>query len=446
VALLFGCARKPAAPPAPPVAPPTEAGALPDWCEVSFSRVAAGNLAQAQADPESIDRQLVKHLAAARRSIDAALHELDNNRLTAALIDAHRRGVRVRVVTETDYRDEVSIGDLEQAGILVKDDQGRPGLMHNKFLVIDGEAVWTGSFNTTDNCAYKNNNNAILIRSREVAANFAAEFHEMFERGQFGRSSDRSLRYPVVKMSDGTEIVTLFSPENDVAEAIIQEIGRARQSIRFLAFSFTHDGIAEAMLKKMREGVTVQGVFETRGSDTPYSEYARFRKAGLDVHQDGNPYNMHHKVLLIDDETVITGSFNFSRNAAETNEENVVLLRGNRALAATYEEEFQRVYRAAGGLQPAVRVAARPRENSSVAEPPPRPSPARREGAQPRADRRVNVNTATVEELATLPGIGGELAQRIIAERPYGKVDDLLRVNGIGQGKLKQLRGRVKVR
>lgn len=447
-----GCARPPLVSPPPPPGPSSRLESeSPDWCQVYFSRLHEGNVAQARADAESMDRHLVRFLNRAQRSIEAALHELDNDRIAAALIAAHRRGVRVRVLTETDYRDEASIEALEQAGVPVRDDQGRPGIMHHKFLVVDGQAVWTGSFNTTDNGAFKNDNNALLIHSPQVASLFTAEFNKLFDRREFGRPAGRRRPPPAVRMPDGTEVRILFSPEHDVAGAIIQEIQRARQTLRFLAFSFTHDGIGQAMLGKMRQGVSVQGVLETRGSDAPASEFARFKKARLEVLRDANPYLMHHKVILIDRDTVITGSFNFSRNAAESNQENVVILRGNQAIAEAYRQEYERIYQAAAGAGRSPRIAASPKPSRPPSGRPrarltPQPSFLPDERKNPPLQARVNVNTASLEELATLPGIGPELARQIVRQRPYRKVEDLLRIHGIGQGKLKQLRQHVTVR
>ena len=63
--------------------------------------------------------------------------------------------------------------------------------------------------------------------------------------------------------------------------------------------------------------------------------------AGLPVRQDGNPRTFHHKVLIIDDQAVVTGSFNFSANADESNDENVIIV-SNSDVAAQYLQEFQR--------------------------------------------------------------------------------------------------------
>ncbi len=109
-----------------------------------------------------------------------------------------------------------------------------------------------------------------------------------------------------------------------------------------MAFSFTHDKIGAAMLDRGRVGVQVRGVFETTGSQTQFSEMGRFKDARFDVLQDGNPYLMHHKVIVIDERTVIFGSFNFSSNAAEDNDENCLIV-DDPGLARLFLDEYERV-------------------------------------------------------------------------------------------------------
>jgi len=67
---------------------------------------------------------------------------------------------------------------------------------------------------------------------------------------------------------------------------------------------------------------------------------------GLDVLQDGNPYLMHHKVFIIDGQTVILGSFNFSQNAETENDENLLIIDDAR-IAQAFSAEFQKVYQRA---------------------------------------------------------------------------------------------------
>ena len=88
-----------------------------------------------------------------------------------------------------------------------------------------------------------------------------------------------------------------------------------------MAFSFTHDGLGDAVLERARDGCQVRGIFEARGSNTPFSELRRFYRANLSMRQDGNPRCFHHKVFILDERIVVTGSFNFSVNANESNDE-----------------------------------------------------------------------------------------------------------------------------
>ena len=308
---------------------------------VYFSRVYRHRPDEARADRESIDRQLVALLQRAERSIDAALHELDSATIAAALVRAHRREVTVRLVTDDSYLEEGPLLQVREAGVPVVGDDRR-ALMHNKFIVVDRRWVWTGSFNTTDNGAYKNNNNAVLIDSERLAANYIREFEEMFSEHRFGPRSPADTPYPLVQL-DNVLVENYFAPEEAVTEEIVAELGDAQRSIHFLAFSFTSDEIGEAMVERFQQGVEVQGVFERRQNRAPYSEYYRMEPLGIEVREDCNPWNMHHKVIIIDHETVITGSFNFSANAARSNDENILIIHSSE-VARQFESEFRRLY------------------------------------------------------------------------------------------------------
>ena len=307
--------------------------------EVYFSEVDAGE------NHYSLEKRLVAKLTDAAERIDAALYHLDSAPVADALIEAHYRGLQVRIVTETDNIHEREVGRLQEVGIPVVDDGDSDSYMHHKFVVIDERYVWTGSYNTTYNGAYKNNNNVILIDSARLADNFTQEFRELFLSTQVGNPSDGSLAYPKVKLSDGTQISTYFSPKNDTISPLLKEIQSAKKSIHFMAFSFTHDTLGEAMRDRFKSGVDVQGVFEKRQADGQYSEHNAMQNAGLRIILDENRGAMHHKVIVIDGETVVTGSYNFSKNAETRNNENLLIIKGNREIAEAYLAEFERVTR-----------------------------------------------------------------------------------------------------
>jgi len=417
--------------------PQTETKETIPWYEIYFSHVYSGNPQEAKQDPTNIDKMLSEKIASAKTSIDAALHELDSAIIADALIKAHQRGVKVRLVTETDYMSEASILKLQDASIPVKNDGGRSGLMHNKFLIFDQDAVWTGSFNTTNNGSYKNNNNAIYICSKELAYNYTAEFNEMFEHSQFGVESEKAIPYPTITMPDKTEISTLFSPENNVLDAIIAQINQAQKSIYFMAFSFTHDGIGHAMIEKYQASVDVKGVFETRNSDTAYSQYPKMKAIGMPVKQDTNKYILHHKVIIIDRNTVIIGSFNFTQNAAKTNEENVLIIKSNPNIANAYLGEFARVY---GEVAPAITIPSASNEVES-----------RKTKSKVREANtaKININTATLEELIQLPSIGQTIAQRILEYRQrngqFTNLHSLTKVKGIGKKTFENIKDKITI-
>jgi len=197
--------------------------------------------------------------------------------------------------------------------------------------------------NFTVNGAYRNNNNLIHIRSMKLAENFAIEFEKMFVQDMFG--DDVIARAPNPNLTvDGITIETHFSPDDGVAEHIIDTIRNAEERIYFLAFSFTSDPLAESLLERTAADVDVAGVFEeSQYISNTGTEFDKLLDAGLDVRLDGNERNMHHKVFVVDGEIVITGSYNFSRSAEDRNDENVLIIYSPE-LAARYLAEFERVF------------------------------------------------------------------------------------------------------
>ncbi len=313
-----------------------------DWWQVYFSDPAAAY------DPEnlagSIPEKLIVLIDSAQEAIHIASFEFDLTPVAEALIRAHDRGVDVRWITDDEHGIEADEEDhglfemLEDAGIEVKDDQ-RAALMHNKFWVFDGRTVWTGSTNITQNGGFRNNNNVIVIQSTRVAEIYEREFQEMWG-GEFGPRSSSTVDQQLATVN-GTPIQVLFAAEDEVMSRLIPLVEGAQSGIRFMAFSFTHDGLGAAVLAKAEAGLDVKGIFETRGSETEYSEMPALYCAGVPVRQDGNKGTFHHKVFVIDEKTVVTGSLNFSNSADESNDENAVVIT-NADIAAQYLAEFER--------------------------------------------------------------------------------------------------------
>jgi phosphatidylserine/phosphatidylglycerophosphate/cardiolipin synthase-like enzyme len=320
---------------------PREIGFDGGWWAVLFSPGARGN----QDNGHYILDKLIGYIDAAQSSIHLAAFETDLTPLAEALVGAHARGVDVRWVTDDENGVDADFDEgrgqfalMEDAGIPIRDDL-RSAFMHNKFVVIDSHIVWTGSMNLTTNDIYRNNNNVVVVESPEVAAVFEAEFQEMWA-GRFGPRSPAGEGQDVFDRNRRPFVIR-FAPEDDPLAALVQLAGLAEESIHFMAFSFTHDELGGVMRERAAAGVEVLGVFETFGSETIYSEMGPFHCAGVAVRQDGNPGMLHHKVMIIDETVVVTGSLNFSNNAADSNDENILIL-ADAGVARLYMEEFAR--------------------------------------------------------------------------------------------------------
>lgn len=289
-----------------------------------------------------IDIPLARAIDNARISVDLAVYSMSLNSIRDALLAAHRRGVQVRIVMESDNLERDVPRRLAEKGIPVIGDR-REGLMHNKFVIIDRSEVWIGSMNFTTSGAYEDNNNLVRIRSTRMADNYLAEFNEMFEDDFFGPDVLRNTPYPSLTI-DGIPLEIYFSPDDGVAARIMKLLRGAETSIHFLAYSMTADDFGEVIRQKAKDGLRVFGVMDqSQIKSNKGTEFEPFQQAGLRVYKDGSSGQMHHKVIIIDEKIIITGSYNFSASAERKNDENVVFF-FDEQLAAQYLAEFERVY------------------------------------------------------------------------------------------------------
>jgi phosphatidylserine/phosphatidylglycerophosphate/cardiolipin synthase-like enzyme len=317
------------------------AGDAGDWYQIYFTST--------ECPPEEerrggIDEIIADDMRQAQESVDVAGYDFESEPMAAAMVELHERGVQVRFVTDTDNVDLPAVEELRDNGIEVVEDD-RSAIMHQKFVVIDGRYLWTGAMNFAGRDIYCHNNNTVRFDAPQLAANYTAEMDEMFNDGRFGPTSPDDTPNPQLTIN-GVQVENYFASEGDVVSILAERVAAAQEEILFLAFSFTHEDIGETMLARAEEGVTVRGVFETTGSDTQYSYFGPMSDAGLDnlqVRQDGNGFLMHHKVIIIDQATTIFGSFNFSGNANDSNDENVVIVH-DPTFTSFFIEEFNTVW------------------------------------------------------------------------------------------------------
>ncbi len=293
------------------------------------------------AQGSEVKSEIISLINSASKSLYVAVYDINDSDIVSALLSAHKKGIDVKVVMD-DVQVETEkdiVSPLNSAGIL-KTDNNKSALMHDKFVVIDGSKVLTGSTNWTENCLFYNNNNSLLIISDKLAADYTTEFNEMWN-GKFGSSSPVNTPYPRVVVGT-TDIQCYFAPEDDVESYIVSEINNAKSYIDFATFTFTSVPISNEIMEKIQDGVKVRGIYETRQA-SQYCTYDNLKLAGADVIYDGNPQTMHDKFFLIDGQTVITGSYNPTKQANTENDENLLIIKDS-SIAKTYKGEFNNLF------------------------------------------------------------------------------------------------------
>lgn len=290
----------------------------------------------------ALEEAVAASLDGARETIEMAMYNFSLDSAGEALLRAIQRGVRVRVVLDSDAMDGRWAARLKDGGAEVLGDR-RETLMHNKFILIDGLAVWTGSLNLTTSGLNEDENNFVLLRSTDAAADYTRVFDQMFDKDRFSIDRPAGTPHPVVSL-DGARARILFSPEDRPAADLTELIQSADRSIEVLAYNLTLDDLAAALIAREKAGVRVRILMDAGQSDAQGGEYQKLRQAGLDVRLYGGQGLMHHKVIIVDGRTVAFGSLNFTRSADRNNDENVVILEDS-LVAAQFQAAFERIAR-----------------------------------------------------------------------------------------------------
>jgi phosphatidylserine/phosphatidylglycerophosphate/cardiolipin synthase-like enzyme len=271
---------------------------------------------------DNCELQLINLIDSAKERVHCAFYDLDLENLINSL---NNSAADVRLVL--DDRNFINLSSKKDWSY---------GLMHNKFCVIDN-IVWTGSMNPTLRGNSVNNNNVIVFYSANIAKIFEKEFDELwnkeFRKGDFDRKE---------VFINNKKIEILFCPDDWCASRVINLLSGSEKSIYFMTFSFTHEKIADMLISKKNKGLIVKGVME-KSQNSKYSRYDELLNAGVDVKWDSNSANMHHKVFIIDESIVITGSFNPTISGDTRNDENLVVIHSE-DIAKNYINEFNLLY------------------------------------------------------------------------------------------------------
>jgi len=299
----------------------------------------------------ALEDALLARIDGAASTLDVALYDLNRQSVVDALIAAHSRGVAVRVVGD----DEAATGEssrgyqaLVDAGIGVITDTSLSKIQHNKFMVFDGQAVWTGSTNFSDTGLTLNAENSLVIGDTTLAGIYTAEFAEMWAGNFHEAKTDNT---PHLLDYDGTLLKSFFSPTDLVAFEVRDELAAADRTIHFAMFYWTDDLLAGRVIERLGAGVQVYGVWDQLGAANEYSADEALCDAGARIKIENFAGKVHDKFAVIDvegsDPTVILGSYNWTDSGAYDNDENTLIIH-DRDLARAYYAEWQRLWSALG--------------------------------------------------------------------------------------------------
>ncbi|MGC1307889.1 MAG: phospholipase D-like domain-containing protein [Phormidesmis sp.] len=343
---------------------------------------------------DDLEQVVVSAIAQATDSIDIAVQALNLPGIAQALAQRAQQGVNIRLVLENqyaqadDHRDMLST--LKTAQIPFIDDTADgskgSGLMHHKFIVIDHRWVLTGSTNLTysgvhgdaEAPASRGNANTLLkIDSPALATYFTQEFNLMWGDGPAGLpNSQFGLQKPprkaqTVPLPTGN-ITFQFSPlsstqpwPQSVNGLIASTLSQSTRSIDLALFVFSEQRIADQLAVQVKAGTELRALIDPGFAYRSYSEALDMLGVVIPdqrcrIEPNNQPWQppitsvghpelppgdkLHHKFAVIDASTVIVGSQNWSEAANTENDETLLVIR-NATVAAHFNREFERLYR-----------------------------------------------------------------------------------------------------
>ena len=309
-------------------------------------------------------KALLYNIDNAKESIDFAIYGIaEQDRIFEALVNAQKRGVKVRWVTDltenkeniyfdtyklmdkiptftTDYEsaESINIPDYKYKF----DFQG--ALMHNKFFIFDNQKVFTGSTNISSSCLTGYNANiAVLINSKEIANLYEKEFEQMYN-GKF-----HNMKSPVDNNEDISVdekyVSVYFSPANKISTTqIVPLINQSKKSIYIPAFYLTHNDIINALIEAHKRGINVKIIVDETSVKGKYVNIDYIKQNGIDLKVENWAGKMHMKSIIIDDDILVIGSMNFTKQGEKMNDENCIIIKNSQILNSAYKKMFFKLW------------------------------------------------------------------------------------------------------
>ena len=307
-------------------------------------------------DSQLLDR-ILSEIDKAKEKIWISAYSLNEEKLINKLLEKSSVNIDIRILfcdtsllekqTETD--DDVAI--KEEINKLAQNDNitvtfvNRAhinSIMHNKIIVIDDKVTITGSTNLTRSGIFDQTNDTLIINSRSINSIYSNEFNMLNNYISRG-TSHYSRNIP----SAGTQldISIFFTPDDRAETQILDLIERAKKRILFMVYSFTSNTLAGAIKVANNRKVDVRGIFcKTWADDNEtYSVHSKIApvKFKLGYSESKEKYNLIHNKIMIVDDYLITGSYNFTASARTNNDENILIIK-NKELVEEYINYFEK--------------------------------------------------------------------------------------------------------
>jgi phosphatidylserine/phosphatidylglycerophosphate/cardiolipin synthase-like enzyme len=300
-----------------------------------------------------VAKEVASFLAAARKSLDLALYDFHLVPETAEIVggaikEAAARGVAVRMIYDVGHRNPIPVPPppepdvklISSLGVPHRPIAGIPDLMHHKYAVRDGQTVWTGSTNWTDDSWSRQENVIVIAESPKIAADYTADFEELWSKGIV---EDSGFVEPNPVRISGNQVRAWFTPGfgEALSRRIAKRIRRAQRRVRICSPVLTVAPVLSALSERISEGLDIagcldrpqiEGVIYQWGIDGNAAWKLPLLRQALKADFSAKPSTpwgtgtvhdfMHAKVTVVDD-VVFVGSFNLSRSG-EQNAENVL--------------------------------------------------------------------------------------------------------------------------
>lgn len=313
--------------------------------------------------PDNLEGIIIKFIDKAEKRLEIAVQELENRPIAEAIIRARGRKVLVKLVLEQDYlrstrtaADPWSPGGKHEANRQIQDAILRStidvkcdynsSIFHQKFIVRDGSAVLTGSTNFTPTGTHENLNHIVIVQDEKVAKIYSREFREI-QQGRFGKRNEGHDPAPTDVIVSNVPIRVLFAPDHNPEMEIMKQLMKARKRIDFAIFTYAQSsGIDDTMLRLLEAGMPIRGAFDGKQGAQDWAAIPALKKKGarlFSVRQSDTVRKLHHKLMVLDDQVVIAGSFNYTGPANRLNDENIIILGDLDSTSATHKKNQKKI-------------------------------------------------------------------------------------------------------